>query len=175
MWGHYKTGSPTNQGHTGFRSVDSEKVADQDVALKDPNLPQRTYHTHTYCTYIHVAFSAVIQSMYTYKKQDALNLNKSTTALFALFKQQHMCCLHCVFCKMRPLPTAKHVSRSQARVCVYILQLYTQYFSALSGFTQHLLTPTAFVLVQRITKEVFPRQSHLWLRHVFTWLIPSLP
>lgn len=67
------------------------------------------------------------------------------------------CCLS-AFCKRRRwLPAAKHVSTSQARVCVYILQLYAQDFSALSGFTQRLLTPSAFVPDQCITKKEFPQ------------------
>lgn len=78
-----------------------------------------------------------------------------------------MCCLQCVFCKNRGvLPRAEHVSAFQTRACVCVLQLYARLFSALSGFTLRLLTPTAFVPIQR----EFPRQFHLWLRHVFTWL-----
>lgn len=47
--------------------------------------------------------------------------------------------------------------KPQAKVCVYVVQLY---FSALSGFAQRLMTPTAFVPTKNF---------HLWLRHVVAW------
>ena len=50
----------------------------------------------------------VIRSTYRYDallvgKQEVIQLNKFMTALFALFKGRHMCCIHCEFCKTRRL------------------------------------------------------------------------
>lgn len=71
--------------------------------------------------------------------KDALGL-KCMTALFALFKEQIL--LPSVFALQRA--SSKHASGSQTRVCVHA-QLYMQHFSALSGFTQRLMTPSVFV------------------------------
>lgn len=60
----------------------------------------------------------------------------------------------------------------QQSMCLFrLLQLNTLYFSALSGFTLCLMTPTAFVPVQCIVRKRLLRQFHIWLRQVLNCLI----
>lgn len=71
--------------------------------------------------------------------QDALRFN-CMTALFALFKELNL--LPSVFALQSA--SSKHASGSQMSVCVHVRQ-DVQHFSALSGVTQRLVTPSVFV------------------------------
>lgn len=184
MCWHYKTGSPTNQDQTGFSAVDIKKVADQNVAEMIIQLQKYVWaclqkqatNSHLVCNR-----TLVMHGIYRYDTFLGHFMWKTTCTESKQIPDRSICiiqkgntrCLQRVFCKMRRLlPTAKQAYTSQARVCcVYILQLYSEKFSALSGFTQCLMTPTAFVPIQCTTKKEFPRQFHLWFRHVFTCLI----
>lgn len=95
-------------------------------------------------------------------------------ALFGLFKRQHVVPSVSVLQNEKIIASSEACVSISGRVRVRILQLYAQRFSALSGFTPRLMTPTAFVPIQCILKREFPRQFHLWLWHVFTWPVSSI-
>lgn len=135
---------------------------------------------HTYKSHLVYYKTVVMHGIYRYDTFKVNSCGKTgrteskqihDRAICIIQKATHVLASVCVLQNEEIIAYSKACVRSQPRVCVYILQLYSQKFSALSSFAQCLMTPAAFVSIQCITKKEFPGQFHLWFMRVFTCLI----